>query len=428
VNHAEGRTGGQRLLGKSGAIVATLLAIGLAYAVARNAVSDIPPAAAFLPPVSQAQKMRLLATAAQNPKFYVSEHMAKSVEAALMAKPLSSEPFFLAAKAEEKAGRVNRAILLLEEARRRRPTNVATRLQLMVYYGQTRRFEAFLSEMNVVLQRSSEARSYILPELSKFLSDASAREALSPVLAAMPDWRAEFFAAAAKRGVRPEDAQALLSLARRKGQKDVELEFKLYLQSLITAGENRKARALWVAALPARARGLASSIFDGSFVGSTIAEPFGWVLHDSEVGRAETSVADGSPHLDVSYFGGKNSVLAEQNLARPAGRHLLSYAVRSEDGIKSGDLSWQVICLPNRTLAAKLSFGKPGPTYSRRQIALFIPPDCEGQLLALVAEPGDVSAAVNAQVTRLAISEGDEGGGDANQQLPPRQEAHDSDR
>lgn len=389
-------------------LLATVAAPAFLYLVARTAAIGLSPTySAVLPPVSVAPLLRPLVFTATQPAYRPGEDVRPLLERGAANAPLAFEPFYLEARAAESAGRLDRAIALMEEARRRYPSFLVTRVQLLAYYGQARRFPEMVSEMNLVLGVSPEVRTAMLPELAKLISDADGRVALATVLAGSPTWSADFFAAAPGAKFTARDALALLNELRRRGAgRDVlGMAQSLYLRSLVGAGDFRGARAIWLGTLPEGERARNRLLFDGGFAGRDAPAPFGWTLHDDEVGRAEFAESDAAgQHLDVHYFGGRNAVLAEQTLALPPGRYRLTFQARSDTEIRAGSLAWVVTCLPSRTEAARIPI-EPLPEAYRPIAAAFSLPasGCAGQRLALVATAGDVSQVINVQLGRMEL-------------------------
>ncbi len=276
----------------------------------------------------------------------------------------------------------------------------------MAYYSQARRYSKALAEMEYALRSSEDVRRVVLPELAKTIRNPEGRRAVAEVLARGPAWREEFIRSAESQPLRPEEARELLELVQaRRPNADLSLEKGLYLQALLKSGQAREARAVWLQSFPDAERGRYQHIFDGAFTGRPGAQPFGWVLHDREAGRAEFIRADArTSHLEVNYFGGNSAVLAEQMLALMPGGYQLSFAARSDSGISSGDLFWIVSCAPDGPELARIPVKAPQPAQRRYQAELRVPASgCAGQRLRLIAEPGDVAAAFTVQIADLGM-------------------------
>lgn len=397
--------------GRGAAVVATIASPFILYLILRSAAGALafssPAAAAVaasLPPPDLRGHMRLLSRASQSPQFPAGPGEMALSQRALAASPTAYEPFMVAAAVEEKAGRADRAIQLMEEVRRRRPHMPSVRLKLIVLYGQERRFGDMLGELDNALALNEQARHLILPELTKLIADPQGRTALADLLATSPPWRDEFYRAAKGRKVRPDQALALVEAVRARTGRTSAAAHSFYLQSLIEAGELARARELWLAQLPPQERQKAGLVFDGDFRGSSAPEPFNWVLHDSDGGRAQLASEGGRPSLEALYFGGRNFILAEQRLALTPGRYRLSFQVRSEAGIKNGDLSWRISCTGSGAEIAAVSLSGAGAAWSPRSTAFTVPAGCAGQRLFLVGTPGDLSGEVRVEISSLEVA------------------------
>ena len=358
-----------------------------------------------LPPENPAATLRAMSGLAQLPTQKVTDDMQRTVKEGLKTLPLSFEPFFVAARAAEQKGDLRRAIVLMEEARLRRLSHPAVRMQLVVYYTKAERYPEALSEIDFILRRNADMRPAMLPELAKLVADPRGRAALATILAREPAWREEFFTAAGARKLAPADARDLYEKVRAlKRNGDLRLERQLVLQTQAASGDYAGARQTWFAGLPAQERAASRYMFDGAFRGVRAPRPFGWQFHDVEAGRAEPAKDGGRTYLDVAYFGGRGVQLAEQVLALAPGSYTLRLVARSPNGIQSGRLFWRVTCLPGGNPIGILDLSQANADNRRFASAFTVPASgCPGQGLNLVGEPGDVAAAVNLEVSGMEI-------------------------
>jgi tetratricopeptide (TPR) repeat protein len=382
------------------------------YLIVKAVAAGVSPAAsialATLPPADPTPTLKVLGRLSQQPTFGVTDATMRSARQGLAALPLAFEPFFVAARAAEQHGDLRQAITLMEEARHRRPSYPAVRMQLMIYYTKAQRFREALTEVDVVLRRNAELRPMLLPELTKLIADPQGRDALATILATEPSWREDFFNVAGTRKIDPADARALYQRVRAlKPGGDVRLERQLILQAQASSGDYAGARQTLLAGLPERERAANRFLFDGSFRGLSAPKPFGWEFEDLDIGRAEPAKNGGQTYLDVAYFGGRAETLAEQMLALSPGRYTLRATARSDNGVSSGALSWNVSCLPSRSpVIGSLDLSRAGPADRRFAVAFTVPATgCASQSLRLRAEPGDVAANVNLEVSGLEIAQ-----------------------
>lgn len=381
----------------------------IVWLIVKAAAAGLSPAMAValgpLPPENPAATLKAMSGLAQLPNQKVTDEMQRSTQDGLEALPLSFEPFFVAARAAEQKGDLRRAIVLMEEARLRRLSYLAVRMQLVVYYTKAERYPEALSEIDFILRRNADMRPAMLPELAKLIADPRGRAALATILAREPAWREEFFAAAGARKLAPAHARDLYDKVRAlKRNGDLRLERQLVLQTQAASGDYGGARQTWFAGLPAQERAGSRYLFDGAFRGVPAPKPFGWTFHSTEAGRAEPAKDGGRAYLDVAYFGNRGILLAEQTLALAPGSYSLRVAARSPNGIQSGRLFWRVTCLPGGNPIGILDLSQAKADDRRFAAAFTVPASgCPGQALNLVGEPGDVAAAVNLEVSQMEI-------------------------
>lgn len=382
------------------------------YLIVKAVAAGVSPAAslalASLPPADPTPALKALGRISQQPAFRADGSTMGSARQGLAALPLAFEPFFVAARVAEQRGDLRRAIALMEEARHRRPSYPAVRMQLMIYYTKAQRFREAMAEVDVILRRNNELRPVMLPELTKLIGDPEGRDALATILATEPSWREDFFNVAGTRKVDPSDARALYERVRAlKRGGDVRLERQFILQAQASSGDFAGARQTLVAGLPERERAANRFLFDGGFRGAPVGKPFGWKFEDMDIGRAEPARNGGRAYLDVAYFGGRAETLAEQMLALRPGRYTLRAIARSDNGISSGTVAWSVSCLPARSpVVGLLDLSRAGPAERRFAAAFTVPAaGCASQSLRLRAEPGDVAATVNLEVSGLEIAQ-----------------------
>jgi hypothetical protein len=400
----EGSGSGRRIAALAASAAAPLVAWLIVKAAASGLSVSTAVALAPLPPENPAPTLKVLARASQAANVRVTEETQRTAQDGLNHLPLAFEPFFIAARVAEQKGDLRRAIVLMEEVRRRRHSHPAARMQLMIYYIKAERYSEGMSEIDFILRRNEDLRPALLPELTKLLANPRGRAALAAILAKDPPWKKDFFAAAGTRKIAAGDARALYDQIRTlKPKGDLLLERQLVLQAQASSGDYSGARQTWLAALPQQERASSQFMFDGAFRGVAAPAPFGWTFKDVEAGRAEPSRDAQRPYLDVAYFGGRSVVLAEQTLALSPGAHSLRLVARSPNGITSGRIFWRLTCLPGDSQIGVLDMSRAAADNRRFSASFTVPSGCPGQSLALVAEPGDVAAVVNLEIARMEI-------------------------
>jgi hypothetical protein len=388
------------------ALLVTLAAPIILYLIIKTGAGEFGVrAASALPPADHRLILRQALPTVVDPRVRVPYEIVSIANKSALQSPLRYEPFIIMGRKAADEGRINLAISLLEEARQRRANFLPARLLLMAYYGQANRPEDAIAEMDYSMRSSDDVRRLIFPELVKLIRSLSGRRILADVLARQPAWRAEFARHAEGEAVAPEQARELLELVKaRQPDADFFPEQGIYIQALIRSGRAAEARETWLATLPPADRARSELLFDGSFTGLQAPQPFGWRLQGTEAGRAEMVPSGNQSHLDVAYFGGNSVLLAEQVLTLKPGTYRISFKAKSDGGIKSGALYWTLSCLVDGPALGRILVEAPPPAYRTYQAKVDVPTSCSAQEIRLTADPGDVSAAFDAQIAQLKVT------------------------
>ena len=389
------------------AVLVTLAAPVAAYAAVRNAVNDAAGNAAApsaLPPQSVVPDVKTVMRSARLTEGRLPPGSVELARRAAVKLPLAYEPYFIVARGEEQAGRYERATLLMEEARRRRPNAATVRVFLLGYYSLANAYQKAIDEADMAMRVNSRSATLILPAFAKLVAaDARARAAVAVALAKRPPWRGGFLEAAANAKMDPESAAALVADVRRIAPSSTPQDEEAFLvRTLVAAGRYKQARAL----VASYGTADAAAIVDGKFAGVPAIAPFSWTLQAGQDGTAEISKASAGERslLEVDYFGDTEVILASQTLALAPGRYRLTSTVRGETSAVDVGLIWGMFCLPSVRTIATLSLLPLGEGLARRETVVTIPVGgCEGQAISLLGKPGDVSRTLSAEITEVAL-------------------------
>lgn len=394
------------------AVLVTVAAPVVAYAAARNAALDAVGAAAdlttTLPPRSAIAPLQAIMRVGRRPETKLPANALAVAKAAAVASPLAYEPYYVAGRVEEQAGRYRRATVLMEEARRRRPSAASVRVALLGYYSLANAYQKAIDEADKAMRINGQSIALILPAFAKLVAvDAKARQAIAVALAKSPPWRDEFLNVAATAKMTPEDAKALVADVRRLRPSSVPAAEEAFLvRSLVEAGRFREAHGLWESYRGAAAAS-GNPIFDPTFRGLASMAPFVWTFRSGEEGTAEISrVAAGArSFLEVDYFGDAGASLAEQTIAAKPGGYRLSSMVAGNSSAPDVRLAWDVACLPSKRSIGQLQLQPLQDGMTRRETTITIPAaGCEGQLLSLVGQPGDIARTLGAQIAEVLLA------------------------
>ena len=393
------------------ALLVTLASPVVAYAALRNAAMDllgnVTDPSATLPPRSVVPSMKALMRAARRPEVKLPANARSIAEQAAVAVPLAYEPYYIAGRIEERAGRYRRATVLMEEARRRRPNATAVRIALLGYYGLANAYQKAIDEADQAMRINVRSRGLVLPAFAKLVAaDAKARHAIAVALAKDPPWRDQFMEAAAAEKMKPEVAKALVEDIRRLrpgAPRPVEEAF--LIRTLVGAGQFREARALWLQQGGREAPG-GNAVFDPNFRGLAGLQPFAWSFHSGQEGTAEVArvKGDARPLLEVDYFGEALVTLASQVLSMPPGRYRLSTLVSGNSSDGDVRLSWKLLCLPANNVVGTLPLQPLAEELARKETVVTVPASgCQGQQLSLVGEPSEIPRTLRAQIGEVSI-------------------------
>lgn len=394
------------------ATLMTVIAPVLAYAAVRNAALDAAvdtgadPSTAF-PPRHVAPLLTTIMRGARNSEVPLPPNALAIARRAAIRMPLAFEPYFIAARAAEQAGDYRRATILMEEARRRRPSSPSVRVALLGYYSLANAYQAAIDEADMAMRVDTQSQTLILPAFAKLVAaDPKARSAIAAALAKRPPWRDNFLNAAVEANMSPADAGSLVAGVRAlspSGGQQAEEAFLVRI--LVRANNYRGARTLLERYL---ANGSTlPQIIDSRFSGVLGMAPFDWLVYSNEEGAAEIAKVGrgGETSLDVDVFGDAPVRLAEQTLAAPPGAYVLSSNVRGTSSSADIGLSWTLVCLPSNRQIATLPLQPLTPAPTRRRVSVIVPSSgCDGQGLGLVGQPGEVARSLSAQILDVSLN------------------------
>jgi tetratricopeptide (TPR) repeat protein len=363
-----------------------------------------PAVAESLPPVNDSARLRQVTGIAANPSFKVDEATIDLARQAAESDPLDFAPYFIAGRAADQRGDRRLALQLMEEARRRNPSSLPVRIYLVSYYFSAGRGPEMAAELDITLRMDERARIALLPEMVKLLRLRGGRAYVAQLLAGNPPWKADFFNAARAQKIPPDVAYDLLRQAAARGEPTSQEE-RLYVSALFASGRPDLARERWLGTLPEAQRAESRYLFNGDFERPAATGEFAWKLHGLDVGRADmVTLGAGDARLRAQYYGGSTAVLAEQQLALAPGRYRLQLTGRSRSALPPGQMFWAVTCYPEGPEVHRMPVEKFGPQDITISSQFNVPGgNCRAQTLRLVAEPGEISSASDAEFAKVSI-------------------------
>lgn len=395
-------------------------ALLLAWVVARGAVQNAllrsaPAAAASFWPADGESLAALSRRRMAENNGEIDDETRALYQEALDQSPTLASPLMLAALEADQAEDFERAERLMLLAKARDPRSTITRFWLLDDYIRTGRYAQAFDEVGPALRLRKQAMTAVMSILARLANEPDAQGPLAKKLATAPYWRTAFFQAASQE-TDPDVLLSLLAASRsdEPGEKMGQEQKSVFL-TLINANDGLRAYRAWQRMLPSRYRDRTDGIYDGNFAGWPGAEPFNWIVEESEIGVARMAPAadlsQGSA-LNVRYFGSTSGVLAEQYVHVEPGTYRLSAAARRRSqGATGGRLSLQARCVPGEVIASVLL----DPLDARMRgysTPVRVGPDCKILRISIVGLPGEMFSEIEAQVTGVSLTSGAQTAGD----------------
>jgi len=373
------------------------LALLLAAQIVRNAavaaLAEKSPAAAFSawpahPAAELALGMTEIGTAAHERKAVGPATFAIIDDAAGKA-PLAPEPFLVRGVQAELGGNSNLAAQAFAAAEWRDPRSLPARYFLADLYYRSGDPRHTLEQIAALARLTPNGSQTIAPYLAAYAKNGSAWPYLRELFRSNPGLGDASLAALARD---PAYADAVLALADRRHADGSDWPPAL-INSLVTARQYPKARAVWAATshvrLPANL-----TVYDAAFVDSKSRPPFNWSLISSTVGLAERQ---GGGRLHAIYYGQEDGVLAQELILLPPGAYRMTLAL-SGDRSRASAMNWSLRCDGSAKPFASvvLDAAVRGWTFS-------VPPGCPAQWLELSGASADIAQQSDVTISNLKV-------------------------
>lgn len=295
----------------------------------------------------------------------------------LQREPLQGEAWQLLAAIQEAAGDKQEARRLYQQAVDVAPRTYAARNWLAREDLLAGDYPAGLQHVDAMLRLTSALGPQLHELLVHMSADPAFREALVPLLASSPPWRAPYLRRLQAQG-ESAVADAVLGQMHADGQLDA-AEFDAWIESLLRRGDWPQAYARWVGTLPDGA--LLTPVFNGGFTQRPSGKGFDWRVRPV-AGVSIEFIADSGARLDFHGRRIADTGLSQALLLAP-GTQQLEVKMRTEGLRAQQGLQWVLECATNRRI---LGQGQPwrtthGPIDER--IVFQVPADCPGQWLRL---------------------------------------------
>jgi hypothetical protein len=373
------------------------LALLLAAQVVRNAAVaafvERSPAAAFSawpahPAAELALGMTEIGTAAHERKAVGPATFAIIDDAAGKA-PLAPEPFLVRGVQAELAGNSNLAAQAFAAAEWRDPRSLPARYFLAdLYYrlGDPRRT---LEQIGALARLTPNGSQTIAPYLAAYAKNRSAWPYLRELFRSNPGLGDASLTALARD---PAYADAVLALADRRHTDGSDWPPAL-INSLVTAHQYAKARAVWAATSHVRLPADLTA-YDAAFVDSKSRPPFNWSLISSTVGLAERQ---GGGRLHAIFYGQEDGVLAQELILLPPGAYRMTF-VLSGDRSRASAMNWSLRCDGSAKPFASVALDAAAHGWT-----FPVPQGCPAQWLELSGASADIAHQSDVTISNLKV-------------------------
>jgi hypothetical protein len=327
-----------------------------------------------------------------------SRSLAKS---ALTFMPLANEPFLLEGASRVEALSDSEAKTLLEESRRRRPRDRATRLLLLNRYLRENDLANAGTELAVLRRLAPDLATAIIPALTTVARSPGAAVSLATALRSDPELLEAILIELITDGTN-QDLIIKMAAAGSSGSGLLERPHwrRALLESLVERGNVQRAHQLW-RGFQAGDQERAANVFDGQFQGLPGLPPFNWIFSSGEAGVAEPVQG---PALEVDYFGRANAELARQLLMLGPGRYRLQFIAEGSTRGEPGSLAWEVRCNQNSVELARIPLRELSAAPKTLAGEFAVPTaGCAGQWLRLVGTPGEFATSETARISSLQV-------------------------
>jgi hypothetical protein len=312
--------------------------------------------------------------------------LALTAEAAQRAS-LAPEPFLVRGVQAQLAGDDALAQRAFEAAQWRDPRSLPAAYFLADRYLRQGDVDRGLSETAALARLSPNGISLVGPYLATYASDRGNWPRLKRLMRENPllaDPVLNVLAA------KPETVPAALALAPDRNAATT-VWFARLLDTLIVAGDDARARQIW---LQATGSDHGELIHDSSFKDKTGPPPFNWSLTSSAVGLAERQAGG---HLHVIFYGQQDGILASQLLVLPAGSYRLSMQLLG-DPTRARSLTWSLWCDKAASPIASVTLDKAASGWRFE-----VPANCPAQWLKLSGSSGDISQQIDVSIGGLSL-------------------------
>jgi hypothetical protein len=193
----------------------------------------------------------------------------------------------------------------------------------------------------------------------------------------------------------PRNADAIMAISGPARPPPGNAWLATLLNSLVTAGQYSRARAIWSAVADERMG--SALIYDADFTSPQAPPPFNWSLTSSTVGLAERQPGS---RLHLIFYGNRDGVLASELVMLAPGTYHLDLQLVGTP-VRPELMVWSIRCDRKSEPLSNASL----ETVAKRGWTFAIPGNCPAQWLELSGRSGDIAQQADATLVGLRLQQ-----------------------
>jgi hypothetical protein len=320
----------------------------------------------------------------------IDERSFDAIGDAAIKAPLSAEPFLVHGVRAQLSGNLEGATQAFLAAQWRDPRSLAAAYFLANHY--LRHGDAYrgLEQTSLLARLSPGGAAAAAPFVAAYAQDPSNWPTIRALFRSQPGLEDAVLRALARD---PRNADAIMAVSNPAHRTPGSEWLATLLNSLVTAGQYSRARAIWSAV--AVERTVSALIYDADFTSPHAPPPFNWSLTSSTVGIAERQP---DSRLHLIFYGNRDGVLASELVMLTPGTYRLDLQLVGTP-VRPELMLWSIRCDRKSEPVSSASL----QTVARRGWMFAIPGSCPAQWLEISGRSGDIAQQAEATLARLRL-------------------------
>ena len=317
----------------------------------------------------------------------------------LARQPLAFNAAFASAMANAELGEDARAEALMRLTVVRNPRNRVARSWLVSKALQRARYDDALIQLDAIMRMQPELAVPMTTVMVRFLLAPGMVDAFAKAAQRGAPWMPAFLDQARRDESVTGQVYALTEqLARQGGNALPAASAVQVIQSAVSRGHFREARAVLIASNPAARADPANMLLDAAFQSAAPTGEFDWRLAAPLPQGAEVTI-DG--RLQVLFDAASVGELVYQDIIAGPGAYTFSVVLHGSPQGTAGAAVWQLRCLQSGAIVASLPLVPNPVANARESVDAIVPPGCGMPRLSLMNAREGASA--SAAISRVAL-------------------------